>query len=117
VSERSAIAIYEFKYRSRAALQSIGSIPRSPSPTPLEERPEDNMTVEELREFFRRHRENQPPGQPTNIKQEKIKRERSRSVVTDVMADGDRVELVAHRRKRARASTANEVIELSDDDD
>ena len=37
-----------------AALRALGIIPREPTPVPLEERPEDELTPEELRELVRR---------------------------------------------------------------
>lgn len=54
------IATFVFRYRSKSALQAEGIIPRTPSPTPLEERPLEELNQEELRELLRRHRASPP---------------------------------------------------------
>ncbi|GAB7360129.1 hypothetical protein MBLNU230_g7892t1 [Neophaeotheca triangularis] len=53
---KEPFAKFVFKYRSRRDLQIEGIIPRSPSPTPLEDRDEASLTVEEARELVRRQR-------------------------------------------------------------
>lgn len=65
-------ASFNFKYRSLgnryavwatrraniylAALQTTGVIPRAPTPVPLEDRPLEELTLEETRELVRRQR-------------------------------------------------------------
>jgi hypothetical protein len=48
--------VKKFLYRTRNALQSEMIIPRSPSPQPLEERAEEDLTPEEMRELIRRQK-------------------------------------------------------------
>ncbi|TKA82298.1 hypothetical protein B0A55_01437 [Friedmanniomyces simplex] len=50
------LAIFLFKYRSRAALQALHLIPRTPSPVPLEDRPVEELTIDDMRELIRRQR-------------------------------------------------------------
>ncbi|KAG9857874.1 hypothetical protein KCU98_g705, partial [Aureobasidium melanogenum] len=44
---------YVFYYRSRAALKDLMIIPRTPSPVPLEDRPEEDLGAEEKTELIR----------------------------------------------------------------
>ncbi|KAG9551953.1 hypothetical protein KCU71_g14153, partial [Aureobasidium melanogenum] len=81
-----AFAVFNFRYRSRKDLQISCLIPRSPSPIPLEDRPEGDLTREELLELLRRQKEEQ-----IRIKQE-LKRER----VEDDEGDDDLVVLSSH---------------------
>ncbi|KAI8934336.1 hypothetical protein NX059_009072 [Plenodomus lindquistii] len=46
-------AVFEFKYRSEEALKSLRIIPRTPSPVPLEDRPEEELSNEEKLELIR----------------------------------------------------------------
>ncbi|KAI1629870.1 hypothetical protein EDD37DRAFT_73633 [Exophiala viscosa] len=48
------LAKFIFKYRTRRALQSLMIIERSPTPLPLEERPVEELTREEMAELLRR---------------------------------------------------------------
>ncbi|KAK5465123.1 hypothetical protein LTS15_001686 [Exophiala xenobiotica] len=77
--DQQPLATFIFKYRTRRALQSLLVIERSPSPLPIDERPVDELSREQLQDLVRRQREQQA------IKQENggVKRERSRTV-TDV---------------------------------
>ncbi|KAK2813107.1 hypothetical protein FQN50_000784 [Emmonsiellopsis sp. PD_5] len=50
------IATFTFKYRSKKALQGLLIIPRTPSPVPLEDRPVEDLTVEEMRILIERQR-------------------------------------------------------------
>ncbi|KAK8256317.1 hypothetical protein IWZ00DRAFT_486142 [Phyllosticta capitalensis] len=50
-------AVYKFRYRSAKALKSMGLIPQTPKPIPLEERPIEELTLEETRELLRRQSE------------------------------------------------------------
>ncbi|KAF2771369.1 hypothetical protein EJ03DRAFT_373086 [Teratosphaeria nubilosa] len=93
-------AIFEFRYRSRAALQAFGVLPRSPSPQPL-------TTRDEIDDIIQGHHANADD----NKQQRKIKRERS--LCGDDGGDGDSIQMTEHRSKKART---REVIELSDDD-
>ncbi|ETN45997.1 uncharacterized protein HMPREF1541_00180 [Cyphellophora europaea CBS 101466] len=68
--EDEPFATFIFKYLTRRGLQSLLIIDRSPTPIPLEDRPIEELTREELMELERRRRAN------GEIKHEKIKRER-----------------------------------------
>lgn len=50
------MALYSFRYRSKEALQSMYLIPRTPEPIPLEDRPIEDLTAEEMRELLRRQK-------------------------------------------------------------
>ncbi|KAI4932744.1 hypothetical protein J4E85_003144 [Alternaria conjuncta] len=50
---KSPFATFNFKYRSLNALRILGLVPREPTPPPLEERPEDELTPEELRQLVK----------------------------------------------------------------
>lgn len=55
-SENEPLATFIFRYRSLRALKSIGIVPRTPSPEPLEERDAESLTVDEARELIRRYK-------------------------------------------------------------
>ncbi|KAK3069673.1 hypothetical protein LTR53_011790 [Teratosphaeriaceae sp. CCFEE 6253] len=105
------VANFVFKYRSRSALQALHVIPRTPTPVPLEERPVDELSMEEMRELLRRQR----ASGALSIKQE-VKRERHTAFDVD---DEDAIEVVSHRNKKNRMSDAGhsgiEVVDLCGD--
>ncbi|KAK4895147.1 hypothetical protein LTR27_006753 [Elasticomyces elasticus] len=107
VRKGEVLATYVFKYRSLAALQALHIIPRTPSPVPLEERPVEELSIEEMRELVTRQRAKEASQAERRVKQE-FKRERG-------VDDGD-VEVVGHVSKKARMSNAIEVVDLSFDD-
>ncbi|KAK6007689.1 hypothetical protein QM012_004503 [Aureobasidium pullulans] len=74
LGDGDAFAAFNFRYRSRKDLQTLYLIPRSPSPIPLEDRPEEDLNREELLELLRRQKARQE--EQIKIKQE-LKRERS----------------------------------------
>lgn len=98
-------------------MQMLGVIPRSPSPVPLEDRPIEQLSVDELQELVRRQRA-QILQSHTSIKTEdgtkpKVKRERRDEVPGDDLLDNDGssdVEVVASKKRKI------EVVELSDDE-
>ncbi|KAL9110510.1 MAG: hypothetical protein Q9227_004868 [Pyrenula ochraceoflavens] len=87
--DEAPVAVFCFKYRSRKDLQDLLIIHRSPTPIPLEERPESELSLEEARELVRRHRagqqsikiegQNQQGIKIEGQKQPLLKRERSAS--------------------------------------
>ncbi|KAK5688776.1 hypothetical protein LTS10_000754 [Elasticomyces elasticus] len=113
------IATFIFKYRSRGALQALHVIPRTPSPVPLEERPVEELSMEDMRELVRRQKAalelQNEHGTKHGIKKE-IKRERDLPSSEGEESD---VEVVEHRNKRIRADrghgNAGPVIDLCDD--
>lgn len=50
------VAVFRFKYRSQKSLKELLVIPRTPSSAPLEERPIEELSIEELRELTRRQK-------------------------------------------------------------
>lgn len=54
--KRHPFAIFTFRYRSKKALQAEYIVPKSPTPVPLEDRPIEELTPDELRELVRRQR-------------------------------------------------------------
>ncbi|KAK3637232.1 hypothetical protein LTR56_013770 [Elasticomyces elasticus] len=101
------LATYLFKYRSLAALQALHIMPRTPSPVPLEERPVEELSIDEMRELVTRQRAKEASQADRRVKQE-FKRERR-------VDDGD-VEVVGPVSKKARMSNAIGVVDLSFDD-
>ncbi|EUC26971.1 hypothetical protein COCCADRAFT_31407 [Bipolaris zeicola 26-R-13] len=58
LAEKEPFAIFHFKYRSLASLKALGIVPRDEAMTvPLEDRPEEELTPDELRELVRRMRQ------------------------------------------------------------
>ncbi|KAF7194544.1 hypothetical protein HII31_04050 [Pseudocercospora fuligena] len=116
---KDPLATYIFKYRSRRDLQIEGIIPRSPSPTPLEDRDPDDLNPDEARELIRRMRDREK--EQASIKKEikREKRDRSDTVNVDDESDDDGVLVTGEgpARKRARASTDSgvECIDLTGD--
>ncbi|KAK3622242.1 hypothetical protein LTR56_022290 [Elasticomyces elasticus] len=119
VRKGSPIATFVFKYRSRAALQALHIIPRTPSPVPLEDRPVEELSIEEMRELVRRQKATLDAQNERGTKQE-IKQEikRERDLPSSEGEESD-VEVVEHRNKRVRADSghgnAESVIDLCDD--
>ncbi|KAG9683845.1 hypothetical protein KCU95_g18025, partial [Aureobasidium melanogenum] len=102
--EKDPAAVFEFRYRSKASLKQLMIIPRTPSPIPLEDRPEEELSREEMTELLRRYKAN--ASSTASIKKE-TKRERE--------DDNDN----SYTGKRARSSTSADPVhlELNDDDD
>ncbi|KAK1080998.1 hypothetical protein LTR33_005062 [Friedmanniomyces endolithicus] len=113
----SPLAIFLFKYRSRSALQMLHLIPRTPSPVPLENRPIDDLSVDDMRELVRRQRLNSGTDANTKLKKG-LKREHD-ALVDDERDESD-VLLVAHRKKKSRAAgrrrSTEAIVNLCDDD-
>ncbi|KAH0364052.1 hypothetical protein KCU65_g6977, partial [Aureobasidium melanogenum] len=108
----NAFAEFQFRYRSRKDLQTLYLVPRSPSPVPLEDRPEETLNREELLELLRRQKTRQE--QKIAIKQE-LKRER----IEDDESDNDQI--VISSRPPAKqlkvftdADTGIDTIDLTD---
>lgn len=84
-------------------LKSEMIIPRSPSPIPLEDRPEEDLSLEEARELIRRQR-----ADMARIKPE-LKRERATNISS---VGSDDLTIVERPAKRPRAI---ESIDLTSD--
>ncbi|MCJ1244363.1 hypothetical protein MMC30_001561 [Trapelia coarctata] len=101
-------ASFSFKYRSRKALQAELIIPRTPSPIPLEDRPQETLNREELLELLnRRPVLVKPEAKAENSVRAGVKRERD--------PEYDEILSSAHVRKVARTQKEAEVIDLLDD--
>ncbi|KIV88792.1 hypothetical protein, variant [Exophiala mesophila] len=59
--DKTAIASFSFKYRTRRALQSLLIIEPDPVPVPLEERPIEELTREELLTLLQRQKVRRSP--------------------------------------------------------
>ncbi|KIV79490.1 hypothetical protein PV11_07050 [Exophiala sideris] len=112
-------ATFIFKYRTRRALQSLMIIERSPTPLPLEERPVEELTREEMAELLRRQREQ------LEIKQEhaNLKRERA-GTITDPRplksSKGENGEVIYHLDSDSEDDAEEKVepeVEVLDDDE
>ncbi|KAI4838070.1 hypothetical protein E4T44_08224 [Aureobasidium sp. EXF-8845] len=116
----SAFATFNFRYRSRNTILNFAEdlqisclISRSPSPIPLEDRPEDSLTREELLELLRRQKADRE--EMIKIKQE-LKRER----IEDDEGDDDLIIISSRPPTRklkitADGSTGIEAVDLTDD--
>ncbi|KAI6828908.1 hypothetical protein KC340_g8947 [Hortaea werneckii] len=112
--------VFKFKYRSRGALQSLGLLPRSPSPIPLEDRSIDDLSLQEARELLRRQQGRLASNEAT-VKHEAIKREikRERNEDGDDDDGNGGVEIVDRPEKACRLNAngaGTDVIDLCSDD-
>ncbi|KAE9985901.1 hypothetical protein EG328_006741 [Venturia inaequalis] len=103
----SPFATICFRYRSLNDLKAELIIPRSPSPVPLEDRPLESLTLEEMLELLIRQRE-----QAASLRQEntRIKRERVSSPVTAHEDDED-LSIVKPTPKRRRIAATVDLID------
>ncbi|KAF9693625.1 hypothetical protein EKO04_008158 [Ascochyta lentis] len=103
-------ATFYFKYRSLTALRALGIVPREPTPIPLDERPEDQLSPEELLQLVRRYKERDEAA--LQIKKENAgKRNRDDSFADDSDAT-DGFELAGARNKKRHRSRTKDVIVL-----
>lgn len=102
-------ATFNFRYRSRAALKALCIIPRSPSPVPLEDRPVDDLSPEEMRELLKRQRERDATSR--FIKQE-LKRGRTQSSLE--ISDDDELSVVEERPRKLHRTLNEQGIETID---
>ncbi|KAG9587462.1 hypothetical protein KCU77_g9196, partial [Aureobasidium melanogenum] len=100
IGVKDPAAVFVFHYRSKASLKNSMIIPRTPSPVPLEDRPEEELTPEEMAQLVR-----QLKAKVANTAA--IKRERA--------DDNDNN---SHAPKKARSSASADPVhlELNDDD-
>ncbi|KAK7534484.1 hypothetical protein JOL62DRAFT_554513 [Phyllosticta paracitricarpa] len=111
-------ATYIIRYRSTEALKIMGLIPRTPEPIPLEERPVDELTPEEMKELIRRQKVELETARD-------IKRESSSEPVQpkweqwfrSQWEDGDELSVTEVRpAKRTKTSEAPiDTVDLTDD--
>ncbi|MCJ1390452.1 hypothetical protein MMC18_003311 [Xylographa bjoerkii] len=116
---------FEFRYRSRRALQIEGIIPRSPSPVPLEDRPVESLTREEAIELLARRNVGTQStlqwtpsdGRPQARSKPEIKNEASAQSRPKRERDPEFDEILAssYVPKKGRGSRDIEVIDLLDD--
>ncbi|KAL8684865.1 MAG: hypothetical protein Q9224_006093 [Gallowayella concinna] len=109
----SPFAIIRFKYRSKKALQSMLLIPRTPSPVPLEQRPVESMSVEEMQRLLRHYRESytvEPQARnklESTLAEQHIKHERDVKPEHCVKRERDKPE---HCVKRERDEEVDEIL-------
>ncbi|EME45426.1 hypothetical protein DOTSEDRAFT_71220 [Dothistroma septosporum NZE10] len=111
-------AVFAFRYRTRKDLQIESVIPRSPSPTSLEERDPDDLSPEEMRELLRRMRERE--AYTVRVKREGEKCERRARSTTGIDRgddDDDDFEITTGPAKRRHTSNDSgvEVVDLTED--
>ncbi|ERF76048.1 hypothetical protein EPUS_01381 [Endocarpon pusillum Z07020] len=99
------VAAFDFKYRSRTALQQLMIIPRSPSPVPLEQKSIDDLTAEEARELVRRQNVRIETAEAKLKSESKSKLKRERSSTTNG----------TKRAKVVRTADGKEYIDLASD--
>ncbi|KAH6639649.1 hypothetical protein C7974DRAFT_136189 [Boeremia exigua] len=104
LASETPFATFQFKYRSRAALQTLHILPRTPTPVPLEERPEEDLSTEELCQLVKRFKERDATALRIK-KEDNAKRKRSGE-------DTDDFEIVDIRNKRRHHHDPNEIIVL-----
>lgn len=104
------------------ALQSLGLLPRSPSPIPLEDRSIEDLSLQEARELLRRQ-QGRLASNEASVKREGIKREIKRERIEygdDNDNDGGGgIEIVDRPEKRRRLNAngaGTDVIDLCSDD-
>ncbi|TIA68228.1 hypothetical protein D6C76_08261 [Aureobasidium pullulans] len=95
-----AFAVFKFRYRSHRDLQNLCLIPRSPSPIPLEDRPEESLSREELIELLRRQKARQE-------EQAAIKKELKRERTEDDDSDDDLMIISSRRHAKSFKSSTN----------
>ncbi|KAL2032884.1 hypothetical protein VTO58DRAFT_106056 [Aureobasidium pullulans] len=95
-----AFAVFTFRYRSRGDLQTMYLIPRSASPVPLEDRPEESLNREELLELLRRQKARQE-------EQAAIKKELKRERTEDDDSDDDLMIISSRRHAKSFKSSTN----------
>ncbi|KAI4841068.1 hypothetical protein E4T44_07866 [Aureobasidium sp. EXF-8845] len=123
-----AFATFNFRYRSRSEfsqrrytstiltlvedLQALCLIPRTPSPVPLENRPEESLTREELLEVFRKQKSRRE--ELVAIKQE-LKRERIKDESDDELMVVSSRPPTRKLKLSTDVRTGKESIDLTDD--
>ncbi|KAI4714877.1 hypothetical protein J4E89_000560 [Alternaria sp. Ai002NY15] len=99
----------EYDDNSDNALRTLGFVPREPSPPPLEERPEEELTPEELRELVKQLKEHKAAA--VKVKKEAVdKRKRVDEAVEP--SDSEEVTVVRSRDRKRHRGADDEVIVL-----
>lgn len=116
--KRHPFAIFTFRYRSKKALQAEYIVPKSPTPVPLEDRPIEELTPDELRELVRRQREREATQQSVKLEMKRERESSSMFTLPSVSSemDSDMEVTDGPSRKRQRTGPV-EVIDLCDDSD
>ncbi|KAI9874223.1 MAG: hypothetical protein M1830_010050 [Pleopsidium flavum] len=130
--EDRPFAIFNFKYRSRSwasvqinsrrkadvfpsseSLQDLRIIPRTPTPVPLEDRPIEELTIEEARELLKRQRERQG----STVSEGKVEIKAERGIKREYEDDEEYNALLfsARPNKLARKLKEGEIINLLED--
>ncbi|KAI4950520.1 hypothetical protein J4E91_004403 [Alternaria rosae] len=105
----SPFATFDFKYRSVNALRALGLIPREPIPLPLEERPEEELSQDELRQLVKQLKEQKAAA--VKVKKEAVdKRKRVDEAIE--FSDGEEVTVIRARERKRHRTADDEVIVL-----
>ncbi|KAI5269936.1 hypothetical protein E4T47_06591 [Aureobasidium subglaciale] len=97
IGAKTPAGTFRFQYRTMESLKELMIVPRTPLPTPLEDRPEEELTHEQTMELLRRYK----AKEARNIE---IKKER----------ENDDYNSRAH--KRVRSIITSTYLELNDDE-
>ncbi|KAK8175656.1 hypothetical protein IWX90DRAFT_483689 [Phyllosticta citrichinensis] len=110
--------VYNFRYRSLEALKSMRLIPQTPEPVPLEDRPIEDLSPEQMRELLRLQKEQLEQG--GSVKRES----RSETVppkrepeYRSQWEDGDDIEVIETRpaKRRRNSDDPVETVDLTGD--
>ncbi|KAI9874215.1 MAG: hypothetical protein M1830_010057 [Pleopsidium flavum] len=106
-------AVFNFKYRSQKSLHDLRIIPRTPTPVPLEDRPIEELTIEEARELLKRQRERQG----STVSEGKVEIKAERGIKREYEDDEEYNALLSSARpnKLARKWKEGEIIDLLED--
>ncbi|KAH6875377.1 hypothetical protein BKA58DRAFT_399585 [Alternaria rosae] len=105
----SPFATFDFKYRSINALRALGLIPREPTPLRLEERPEEELSQDELRQLVKQFKEQKVAA--VQVKKEAVdKRKRIDEAIES--SDDEEVAVIRSRDRKRHRGADEEVIAL-----
>ncbi|KAF2471626.1 uncharacterized protein BDR25DRAFT_222507, partial [Lindgomyces ingoldianus] len=108
--QKEPFASFCFRYRSRIALKALCIIPRSSSPLPLEDRPVEDLTLEEARELLWRQRRDAA----ARMRQEGVKREHPKDDGNENNGKGDEVTFVSVKRRKLPPTPNKDRVEVVD---
>ncbi|KAK5100560.1 hypothetical protein LTS08_005311 [Lithohypha guttulata] len=116
VQENGNVKLRKFRFANLElmGLQKIGVIPRSPSPTPLEDRPRESLSREELLQLIERQQTVIEAGKKATKKEQLDSDMEQLERVKRSQSDGEEeLEILPH--KRARKNAKIQVIDILDD--
>ncbi|KAI4655274.1 uncharacterized protein J4E79_008341 [Alternaria viburni] len=109
IGEHYKIQRFRFAELEINALRILGLVPREPTPPPLEERPEDELTPDELRQLVKRFKDRDAAA--VKVKKEAVdKRKRVDEAVE--ASDDNEITIVGSRDRKRHRGANDEVIVL-----